>query len=111
MPRFDSYESMEFHCSFILKRAVPAEQAAKFWGKALTVGRTILELAHQRVHPSEIETVNRGLEQVRRNLANKFFGLLASMLILKPTILRRRYAHVYRRIVWIGDRALVVVLS
>ena len=50
------------------KRLVPTEKATKIWGKVSHFGRELLNEAYQGIHPSEIETVKRVLDQVRRNL-------------------------------------------
>jgi MarR family transcriptional regulator for hemolysin len=50
------------------KRLVPTEKATEIWAKVSHFGRELLNEAYQGIHPSEIETVKRVLERVRRNL-------------------------------------------
>jgi DNA-binding MarR family transcriptional regulator len=51
-----------------VKRLVPTEKATEIWGKVSHLGRQVLNEAYQGIHPSEIETVKRVLDQVRKNL-------------------------------------------
>jgi len=51
-----------------IKRVVPTEEARKVWQVISQGARAVLEQAYRGVHPSEIETVKRVLERVRRNL-------------------------------------------
>jgi MarR family transcriptional regulator for hemolysin len=51
-----------------VKRLVPTEKAARAWEEVSQAGRALLDQAYRGVHPSEIETVKRVLEHVRRNL-------------------------------------------
>jgi len=51
-----------------INRVVPTEKAAETWDALSQGGREVLERAYRGVDPSEIETVKRVLEQVRRNL-------------------------------------------
>ncbi len=51
-----------------VKRVVPTEKAAQAWEEVSQAGRSLLNQAYRGVHPSEIETVKRVLERVRRNL-------------------------------------------
>lgn len=53
-----------------VKRLVPTKKAAKAWNDISRAGRSLLEQAYKGVHPSEIETVKRVLEHVRRNLSS-----------------------------------------
>jgi len=54
-----------------VKRVVPTEQALKVWDRISQGGREVLDQAYRGIHPSEIETVKRVLERVRRNLERK----------------------------------------
>jgi MarR family transcriptional regulator for hemolysin len=51
-----------------VKRLVPTEKAAKAWDDVSQAARALLDQAYRGVHPSEIETVKRVLEHIRRNL-------------------------------------------
>ena len=51
-----------------VKRLVPTKKAANAWEEASRAGRALLNQAYRGVHPSEIETVKRVLDRVRRNL-------------------------------------------
>ncbi len=51
-----------------VKRVVPTRKAMEIWEKVSQAGREVLDQAYRGVHPSEIETVKRILERVRRNL-------------------------------------------
>jgi MarR family transcriptional regulator, transcriptional regulator for hemolysin len=50
------------------KRLVPTGKAAEIWAKVSHLGREVLTEAYQGIHPSEIETVKRVLDRVRKNL-------------------------------------------
>lgn len=51
-----------------VKRVVPTEQAVAVWEKVSQTGREVLDQAYRGIHPSEIETVKRVLERIRKNL-------------------------------------------
>jgi len=51
-----------------IKRVVPTKKAIKTWKDISQGGRAILDMAYRGIDPSEIETVKRVLERVRRNL-------------------------------------------
>ena len=51
-----------------MKRLVPTKKAIQILGKVSHVGRELMDEAYSGIHPSEIETVKRVLDQVRRNL-------------------------------------------
>lgn len=46
----------------------PTAEAGKVWDEASQMVRAMLNQAYRGIHPAEIETVKRVLEQVRRNL-------------------------------------------
>ncbi len=50
---------------------IPTERAAAVWENVSQEARAMLAQAYRGVHPAEIETVKRVLEQVRRNLGPK----------------------------------------
>jgi MarR family transcriptional regulator for hemolysin len=50
------------------KRVVPTKKAIRIWEKLSHLGREILNEAYQGIRPSEIETVKRVLDRVRKNL-------------------------------------------
>jgi len=54
-----------------VKRVVPTERALAVWDRISEGGREVLDRAYRGIHPSEIETVKRVLERVRRNLERK----------------------------------------
>ena len=51
-----------------VKRVVPTKRAIEVWDKVSQAGRSVLDQAYRGVHTSEIETVKRILERIRRNL-------------------------------------------
>ena len=51
-----------------IKRLVLTEKASTAWKDVSLAGRALLDQAYSGVLPSEIETVKRVLERVRRNL-------------------------------------------
>ncbi|UCE65849.1 MAG: MarR family transcriptional regulator [Candidatus Zixiibacteriota bacterium] len=51
-----------------VNRLMPTKKAAKAWNDISRAGRSLLNQAYRGVHSSEIETVKRVLEHVRRNL-------------------------------------------
>jgi len=51
-----------------VKRLVLTKKAVKTWKDLSHGGRAVLNKAYRGIHPSEIETVKRVLERVRRNL-------------------------------------------
>jgi len=51
-----------------VKRLVPTGKATTTWRKVSRLARQLLNEAYQGIHPSEIETVKRLLDRVRRNL-------------------------------------------
>ena len=51
-----------------VKRVVPTKEAVKTWEDVSQGGRAVLDKAYRGIHQSEIETVKRVLERVRRNL-------------------------------------------
>lgn len=54
-----------------VKRVVPTQRALAVWDRISQGGREVLDQAYRGIHPSEIETVKRVLERVRKNLAQK----------------------------------------
>ena len=70
-----------------VKRLVPTEKRPKSGGKVSHFGRQVLNEAYQGIHPSEIETVKRVLDQVRRNLGGGvnfyFLNHMVSILIIR----------------------------
>jgi MarR family transcriptional regulator for hemolysin len=51
-----------------VKRLVPTEKTNEIWKKVAHFGPKLLNEAYKGIHPSEIETVKRVLDRVRRNL-------------------------------------------
>jgi len=51
-----------------VKRLVPTKKAIEIFGKVSHVGRELMDEAYWGIHPSEIETVKRVLDRVRKNL-------------------------------------------
>ncbi len=51
-----------------VKLVAPTKKAAEVWEIVSKAGRDLLDQAYKGVHPAEIETVKRVLEQVRKNL-------------------------------------------
>ncbi len=54
-----------------VRRVVPTDRALAVWDSISRAGREVLDQAYRGIHPSEIETVKRVLERVRRNLEQK----------------------------------------
>ncbi|OPY80534.1 MAG: putative HTH-type transcriptional regulator YusO [Syntrophorhabdus sp. PtaU1.Bin153] len=52
-----------------VKRVVATQRAIEIWERVSKAGREVLDQAYRGVHTSEIETVKRVLERVRRNLS------------------------------------------
>jgi DNA-binding MarR family transcriptional regulator len=51
-----------------INRVVPTKKAVETWEVVSQGGRAVLERAYRGIRRSEIETVKRVLERVRRNL-------------------------------------------
>lgn len=49
-------------------RIVLTEQALRVWDEVSQAVRAMLDQAYEGIHPSEIETVKRVLDRIRRNL-------------------------------------------